>query len=160
MVIKDDNQGQGVVVKNAISDNLEKVITWGSHLDHLYGTEKILSRNISEKLQGEFDDSTIRDLTSVLCMLGSLGAEVYVFRGWEGCMPLPMWERISQQLNSHNVITHKSTYMDIAVSKSLKNPEYEWVDEFHPACFLAMHSVTYLLNEMVKEEKLKYVFEK
>ena len=161
IVIKDDNKGQGVVVKNAISDNLEKIITWGSHLDLLYGTEKILSKNISDQLQGEFDDSTMRDLTSVLCMLGSLGAEVYVFRGWEGCMPLPMWERIAEQLNSHNVITYKSTYMDIAISKSLENPEYKWNDEFHPDGILAMHSVTYLLNEMVKDEKLKFTnFEK
>ena len=154
IVMEDDKQGAGVSIKNALTGTNEKIMTDGGHTRNLYGAENMRAVFNTVKMAPY---STIRDLTSILCMLGSLGADVYVFRGWEGCMPKNLWKTISKLLNSHSVITYPGTYMDVAVRKSVSNPSYNWLDDKHPGTQLAAESITWLLNQMVKEEKLIYV---
>lgn len=79
---------------------------------------------VASSLSGDYN---VVNLTSVLCMLSNLGADVYAFRGWQG---IGSWNRIKELLSAGNVTVTDLDYLSECIK--LSATEEDWVDDTHP----------------------------
>lgn len=148
-----DGIGNGFKIKNVITGDIDEVINPGSHNYGHNGIPEHAIRTTFESLPWS-EGATVRDLTSILCMLSSMGADVYAFRGWEGTMSNSTWIQVDNQLRKHGVKTDRySSYMDHAISVS--TIEEPWLDEFHPAYKTAMRAMHVMVPILFEVEKNK-----
>ena len=144
------DSNSGFKIKNVITGEIDEVITPGSH-NHDIPRHAI--ENTFDSLPWS-RGATVRDLTSILCMLSSMGADVYAFRGWEGTMSNSTWIQVDSQLRKHGVKTDRySSYMDHAISVSTM--EEPWLDEFHPGIEVALRAMHVMVPILFEVEKNK-----
>ena len=149
--VSDGTDGDsGFKIKNVITGDIDEVITPGSHI---HGIPRHAIENTFDSLPWS-RGATVRDLTSILCMLSSIGADVYAFRGWEGTMSNSTWIQVDSQLRKHGVKTDRySSYMDHAISVSTM--EEPWLDEFHPGIEVALRAMHVMVPILFEVEKNK-----
>lgn len=145
----EDDESCGFKIKNVITGDIDSVVTEGGHTKHSYGDEAI--DNTFNSLQWS-TGSTIRDLTSILCLLSNMGADVYAFNGWVGTMNKRVWKEVDRQLTKHGVTTDsRVSYMEYAISASTRETE-PWLDDYHPSTEVALRAMHILAGRLFKEE--------
>ena len=95
------------------------------------------------RLSGDYD---YVNLISSLCMLSKLGADVYVFRGWQNNAD-KIWDNTKNYLKKSNITYTELDYLSECIKLSTK--EEDWEDDTHPQASLgtkAFHNIWKDLN--------------
>lgn len=75
-------------------------------------------------------EARVRNMVAIHCMLADLGANVYVFRGWQGVFSAELWKQCTVQYKKHGVKYTDDTLVETALH--IDASASSWMDEFHP----------------------------
>tara|TARA_X000000950_G_scaffold237426_1_gene288959 strand:+ start:162 stop:836 length:675 start_codon:yes stop_codon:yes gene_type:complete len=84
------------------------------------------ARDMDIKLSGNYN---YVNLVSSLCMLSKLGADVYVFRGWQNITD-PTWSDSKKYMKESGITFTELDYLSECIKLSTK--EEDWRDDQHP----------------------------